>query len=228
MNMQIMESYLITIRSIKVSIYRSLLVFSLLTLLTGCAKQQMEASYYLLEFAPTAINPRLMVDEPLPYRVQVLNFKIPRSYDSNRIIARLSSHQINYYRYSLWAVKPQVAVADLLVQQVNAYHLFKDCQREFLDERPDYEITGELAQIERYESPAYVAAHLRMEFDLYDFNDKDILVTHAFDREIPVPAANMTIFAKALSDLVAEESEIFLIKVNEYLRAREDSAGVGQ
>lgn len=195
-------------------------------LLAGCAKQSLETSYYLIEFTPTASNPKLALKTSFPYRVQVLNFKIPRSYDSIRIIARFSSHQINYYRYSLWAVRPQVAVADLIVQQVNAYRLFKDCQREFLDERPDYEITGEITQIERFESENYFAAHLKAELDLYDYNDKDILVSHEFDREVPIPAGNMTIFAKAVSDLLAEESEAFLVKVADHFRSHEDSLGV--
>ncbi len=193
-------------------------------MLAGCAKQALETSYYLIEFASNPSNPKLVRPEPIPYRVQVLNFKIPRSYDSIRMIARFSSHQINYYRYSLWAVRPQIAVADLIVQQVNAYRIFKDCQREFLDERPDFEITGEVSQIERFESEKYNAAHLKMEFDLYNYSSKDIILTHNFDREVPIPFGNMTIFAKAVSDIVAEESENFLVKViDHFASAASDS-----
>lgn len=197
----------------------SLLVIGTSSMLAGCAKQSLDTSYYLIEFASNASNPQLVTTEPLPYRVQVLNFKIPRSYDSIRIIARFSSHQINYFRYSLWAVRPQIAVADLIVQQINAYRLFKDCQREFLDDRPEYEITGEVSQIERFDNDQYSAAHLKMKFDLYDYNSKDIITSHEFDREVPIPSGNMTIFAKAVSDIVAEESENFLVKVVEYFAA---------
>lgn len=185
-------------------------------IISGCAKQSLDTSYYLIEFASNAANPKLVRPDPIPFKVQVLNFKIPRSYDSIRIIARFSSHQINYYRYSLWAVRPQIAVADLVLQQINAYRLFKDCQREFLDERPDFEITGEVTQIERFESQNFTAAHLKMEFALYNYNNKDIVLTHDFDREVPIPSGNMTIFAKAISDIVAEESENFLVKVVDY------------
>jgi len=208
-------------------IFRTLSLLAAAVILAGCAKQQLETSYYLIEFASTARNPALVGRTPLPYRVQVLNFKIPRSYDSNRIIARYSTHQIDYYRYSLWAVRPNVAVADLLVQQVNAYDLFKDCQREFLDERPDYEITGEITQVERFESEKYSAAHLRMDFALYHFESRDIVVRHQFDREAPIPPGNMSIFAKAVSDIVEEESEVFLVKVMDHFKALADSARGG-
>ena len=139
-----------------------------LIIAAGCTRQILVTSYYLLEYQPSPRNEKLILEKQIPHRVQVRNFKIPRSYDSIRIIARFSSHQINYYRYSLWAVRPQVAVADMLVQHINAYHLFKGCQREFLEERPDYEITGEIFQIEKFDSEQYSAAHLKMSFDLYD------------------------------------------------------------
>jgi len=194
-------------------------------LLAGCfgSKKQLETSYYLIEFASTRSNQKLIRKEPFPYKVQVLNFKIPRSYDSIRIIARYSSHKIDYYRYSLWAVRPNIAVADLLVQQVNAYQIFKDCQREFLDERPDYEITGEVTQIESYESESYSAAHMKIEFNLYDYDSRDIIVRHQFDRETPVPGGKMEIFAKAVSDMLEEESEVFLEKVLDHFTLQSDS-----
>jgi len=205
--------------------------FLLLILLTvaGCTSQAVFTTYYLLDYYPSAKNSDLILDEPLPYKTQVLNFKIPRSFDSIRIIARFSSHQINYYRYSLWAVRPQVAVADLVAQHINAYDMFQKCQREFLEDIPDYEITGEIFQIELFESEAYSAAHLKMAFELYDRNKAEILVRHAFDREYPIPAQNMTIFAKALSDIINEETEIFLSKVVlHFLPPEEDSLKVGE
>lgn len=97
------------------------LVISVLLVIFGCSSQTVFTTYYLLDYYPNATNPKLVLEEPIPYKTQVLNFKIPRSFDSIRIIARFSSHQINYFRYSLWAVRPQVAVADLISQHINAY-----------------------------------------------------------------------------------------------------------
>ena len=206
-----------------------LLILSVIILTCGCTRQVLVTSYYLLEYASSPNQEHLKLDTPIPLRVQVRNFKIPRSYDSIRIIARFSTHQINYYRYSLWAVRPQVAVADLLVQHINAYDLFKDCQREFLEERPEYEITGEIAQIERFDSEQYSAAHLKMSFDFYDYESKDKVVTHTFEREVPLPSDNMTMFAKVMSDIIREETENFLLKIVEYFYPSEiDSLQVNE
>ncbi|MFN3821558.1 MAG: ABC-type transport auxiliary lipoprotein family protein [bacterium] len=204
-------------------LYQAGITLLILTLIfIGCAKPQMVTSYYILEYNPQPLNPRLKLPQPLPYRIQVRNFKIPRAYDSVRIIARYSAHQINYYRYSLWAVRPQIAVSDLLVTHINAYRLFKDCQREFLGERPDYEITGEIQQIERFESELYIGAHLKMRFELYHYETLDLLVIHECDREVTVPP-QMEIFVKAISDLVYEEAETFLEKVVNYFTVQQEN-----
>lgn len=198
---------------------RAIAVVAGCVLLAGCTQKAIEARYYLIEFTSSVANQALKLAQPLPYSVQVLTLKTPRAYDTMRIIARYSSHQINYKRYSLWAVRPQVAAADLLVQQINAYHLFKDCQREFLDKSPDYEIDGDVTMVELFESENYSAAHLNMELDLYDYNNKNILVRHNFDRQLVLPPGDMTIFAKAISDIFQGESEVFLTKVVQHFQS---------
>ncbi len=198
-----------------------LVILLLSSFMSGCSRVTVFTSYYLLDYVPRNENPKLQIKEPLPYSVQVVNFKIPRSFDSIRIIARFSSHQINYYRYSLWAVRPQIIAADLMVQHINAYSLFQKCQREFLDERPNLEITGEISQIERFESEQYTAAHLKMAYELYDYETNERLVRHEFNTEIPIPRENMTIFVKAISDILRVETEKFLVKVVKYLQERD-------
>ncbi len=202
-------------------LFKLISILILINIIIGCASKPLVTTYYLLDYFAAETNEKLQLDEPLPHSVQVVNFKIPRSFDSIRIIARFSSHQINYYRYNLWAVRPQIAIADLLVQHINSYRLFQNCKREFLDERPDFEITGEIFQIEKYESENYSAAHLKMVFELYDRNTNELLVRHMFDKERSVPQENMTIFAKAMSDMIQNEAEIFLEKAVEYFMADE-------
>lgn len=201
----------------------ALLVF----ILIGCSRNIMVTTYYLLDYYPAAKNEKLILERPIPAATQVTTFKIPRSFDSIRIIARFSSHQINYYRYSLWAVRPQIAVADLIVQHINAYTLFHECQREFLHKIPDYEITGEIYQIELYDSDDYAAAHLKMVIELYDRSKNERVVIHEFDEERSIPVDNMTVFAKALSDIINIETENFLEKVVLYFYPPEEEETEG-
>ncbi|MFC2150573.1 ABC-type transport auxiliary lipoprotein family protein [Calditrichota bacterium] len=201
---------------------RAIIVTIAILVLAGCTRHVLQTSYYLLEYQPRQNIKKLIVKKPLPYSVEVRSFKIPRSYDSIRIIARYSSHQIDYYRYSLWAVRPQIAIADLIMQHVNTYKLFKSCQREFLEERPQYEITGEIQQIERYDNEGFSAAHLKARIDFIDYETNELIVSHEFDRELKIPPENMTIFAKAVSDMISDETNQFLEKVVDHFIPPED------
>ncbi len=192
--------------------------------LLSCAPARMETKYYLIDYTPDSDSKNFTIKKPFPYKTIVTTFNIPRSFDKIRIVARYSSHQINYYRYSLWAVKPQIAIADLLVQHINSYNIFEKCQREFLDSAPDYEINGKILQIERYDSEDYTAAHLKMDFELYASDDSQLLLRHEFDRELPIHAEKgekMPIFAKAISDIVQSEADIFLRDVVDYFEKME-------
>lgn len=201
---------------------RSVVIILIILVISGCTRQILQTSYYLIEYQPRPTIEKLILDKPLPYSVQVQNFKIPRSYDSIRIIARYSSHQINYYRYSLWAVRPQIAIADLISQHINAYRMFRTCKREFIEERPQYEISGEILQLERYESVGFSAAHLKAEISFVDYETNEILVRHSFDNEVSIPQENMTIFAKAVSDVIDDETTVFLEKLVDYFYPPEE------
>jgi len=176
----------------------------------SCVREVPRTRYYILEYKPILKNPDLAVEEPFPCRMLISDFEIPRSYDSVRIVSRESSHQINYFRYSLWAVRPQVVIADLIAAHLNAYHTFDRSQREFLDERPDYEITGYIHKIERYESGIYRAAHLQADFYLYNYGTNEVVCKHEFDRDVELTTAEFNFFAKKISDIIREETDLFI------------------
>lgn len=189
--------------------------------LITCAPTRTETKYYLIDYSAPSSKDNKVVESVLPYKAQVSTLKIPRSFDSIRIIARFSSHQINYYRYSLWAVKPQIVIADLLAQHINAYNLFEKCQREYLEERPDFDISGEIMQIERFDSENYTAAHLRMAFEIHSIKNGQLLVHHEFDVTIPITAdqdRTMSLFAKAISDIVQRQTDLFIVKIADYFK----------
>jgi len=186
----------------------------------SCIREVPRTRYYILEYQPVPDTRERSVESPFPVKVLVSNFEIPRSYDSVRIVARESSHEINYYRYNLWAVRPQVVIADLIALHINACHIFERCQREFLNERPDYEITGYIHKIERYDSGLYMAAHLQATYYLYDYSTNDIVARHDFDREEELSTPEFNYFAKKLSDIIEEETNSFIDELTDYFNEK--------
>lgn len=189
---------------------------SLTIIFFSCSTQTFQRSYYILDYKPVLRDSLFKIQKPFPYHVQVQTMKIPRTFDRVNIVVRYSIHQLDYYHYQLWAIRPQVTVSDLIANHISSYHIFDSCQREFLDEKPDYEIIGSIEAIEKFDNNAYTAAHLAMKLYLRHYDGYDNLLSHEFDREIEMPVFRMELFAKKLSDILKEEIDIFISKMIVY------------
>lgn len=195
---------------------RIVLFFGICCFLCSCTTKTIRPRYYILDYRPILRDSTLAVSQPLPFKVQVQTMKIPRPYDRLSIVVRYSTHQLDYYRYSLWAIRPQITISDLISNHIAEYNVFLKCQREFLDERPDFEIAGVINAIEKFENPEYTAAHFAMKIYLRSFEGYEELLIHQFDREEQMPVFQMELFAKKISDILQEEIDIFIGKMIQY------------
>ncbi|MBN2013076.1 membrane integrity-associated transporter subunit PqiC [candidate division KSB1 bacterium] len=182
----------------------------------SCATKTIRPQYYILDYRPVLRDSTLTPKKPFAYSVQVSTMKIPRTFDRVSIVVRYSAHRLDYYRYNLWAIRPQITISDLIAQHISEYKIFAKCQREFLEERPDYEIVGAIEAIEKFESDSYIAAHLAMKLYFRTYEGYDDLLVHEFDREEEMPLFRMELFAKKLSDILREETDIFIGKIANY------------
>ncbi|MDW7679015.1 MAG: ABC-type transport auxiliary lipoprotein family protein [bacterium] len=209
---------------LKSKVRMSLLFFLISLTYFSCTTRSIQREYYLLDYRPILRDSTLTVQQPFPYKVHVQTMKIPRTFDRVGIVVRYSTHQLDYYRYKLWAIRPQIIISDLIARHISNYQIFQSCQREFLDERPDYEIIGVIDAIEIFDSQAYTAAHLAMKLYLRSHDGYDILMSHEFDREEEMPVFRMELFAKKISDIVREEVDVFIKKLIPFFEKQQQSA----
>lgn len=189
-------------------------------LLSHCASKAIHPKYYILDYRPVLRDSSFVLHKPFPYRIQVQTMKIPRTFDRVSVVVRYSAHRLDYYRYNLWAIRPQITVSDLIANHITAYGIFDECQREFFDVRPDYEIVGNIEAIEKFDNESYIAAHLAVKLYLRSYDGYENLLSHEFDREEEMPEFRMELFAKKLSDVLKEETDIFVGKLIEYFEAQ--------
>jgi ABC-type uncharacterized transport system auxiliary subunit len=194
----------------------SVMISIALLWLSGCATKTIRPQYFILDYRPVLHDSTLSPPTPFPYSVQVNTVKIPRTFDKVNIVVRFSAHRLDYYRYNMWAIRPQLTVSDLIALHISDYKIFRKCQREYLDEHPDYEINGSIEAIEKFENDAYTAAHLSMTLYLRSYDGYDNLLVHQFDREVEMPIFSMELFAKKLSDILEEETDVFIGKMVHY------------
>ena len=190
-----------------------IILFLLSFFLFHCATKAIHPKYFILDYRPVLRDSTLTVDSAFPYKIQVQTMKIPRTFDRVNIVVRYSAHRLDYYRYNLWAIRPQIIISDLVARQISNYGIFQKCQREFLEEPPDYEIIGTIEAIEKFDNESYTAAHLAMELYLRTYDGYENLIHHEFSREVEMPVFRMELFAKKLSDILRDEIDNFIRKM---------------
>ncbi len=190
----------------------------------SCATKSIQPKYFILDYQPVLRDSTLMVEKPFPYKIQVQTMKIPRTFDRVSIVVRYSAHRLDYYRYNLWAIRPQITISDLIADHISRFGLFKKCQREFLEERPDYEIIGNIEAIEKFDHEQYTAAHLALKLYLRTYDGYENLLIHEFDRTEEMPVFQMELFAQKLSDILEEEVNQFIRKMIIYFNQKAEAS----
>ena len=206
-----------TIKAMSIALFIIFIAYS-------CATKAIQPKYYILDYLPVLRDSTLLVEKPFPFKVQVQTMKIPRTFDRVSIVVRFSAHRLDYYRYNLWAIRPQITISDLIADHITRFGMFKNCQREFLDERPDYEIIGNIEAIEKFEHEAFIAAHLSMKLYLRTYDGYENLLSHEFDRVEELPVFRMELFAQKLSDILEEEVNNFVRKMIIYFNQNSKQA----
>jgi ABC-type uncharacterized transport system auxiliary subunit len=198
-----------------------LVVLTFLILVNNCSQSTIQRQYYLLDYPGVVRDSSMVMLVPFPVKVMVQTLKLPRTYDRTNIVVRYSAHQIDYYRYRYWAIKPQIMISDLIARQLQSYRLFLKCEREFLDENPDYEIIGYINAFEKFHNEAFIAAHLSITLYLRRSDDFTLLIKHEFERQEQLYQDDMAYFAKKMSDILREEVVIFTHKMIKYFKTHE-------
>jgi uncharacterized lipoprotein YmbA len=184
-----------------------------LLLVIGCSTPPIERNYYVVDYNPVPNNPKLILSEALPFRVQVPDSRISKIYDRSQLVFRHSAHKIEYSPYDLWAVRLSSAIADAMTNHFVRYNTFSVTQRDFLIEKPDYEIVTNINRLEFLKSDYYKAVHLDMDVFLRKGSDLSYLTRHSFNREVEVYSDEVEIFVQQLSKIVKEETDLFIEKV---------------
>ncbi len=200
-----------------------LILLILATILISCGSVPIERQYYIIDYNPVPTNPQLILTTPLPYRVQVPDSRVSRVYDRSQVVFRYSSHRIEYSAIDLWAVRLSSAIPDVLTKHFLQYNTFAVTQRDFLIERPDYEVISFINRVELLKSDYYKAIYLDMDIFLRRGPDLAYIVRHSFNREYEVYTDDVEIFVQNLSRIIKEETDIFIEKVLIYFDVLPDN-----
>ncbi len=190
--------------------------------LVNCSSRPVERNYFVIDYNPVPTDQRLLLDTPLPYSVEISDTRVSRVYDRSQIVYRYSAHKLEYSANDLWAVRLSSAIPDVLTKHFARYNTFALTQRDFLVERPDYELVSHVNRIELLKSEYYRAVSVNMDIFLRRGDDLTYLVRHSFDREYEVFTDDLEMFVQNLSRIIKEEVDIFIEKVLYHFEVLQD------
>ncbi len=193
----------------------ALIVFS------SCSKEAVLRKYYVLHPVEMKSGAKISPDSVLhlkpllPVSAEIIPFTASRAFSQSKIALRTRSNEINYYFYHLWAEKPETAIRFYLWNTLNEQKIFKRCELSAFKETPDVLISGVIREIERVERNRDHAAHLNMVFQVFSYQDNQLLLEHSFDRFMTLREdAPMNDFAVAVARMIDEEILLFIQKLN--------------
>lgn len=195
---------------LKIRIYQIVAVI-FLAILAGCSfNEVMTRNYYVLEYFSHSEKAELMRDKPLNFSVMVMDSRVSRTYDRRQIVMRSYGPQIRYAEYDLWGVKLDDIIPNLISKRMKNYNSFRQVQREYFKELPDFQISTTINNVELLESDNISRARLNMEFVLKNAKTEELVLLHNVDRERDVLDGSLDTFVQLVNELVLEETDNFI------------------
>ncbi|MFW6362317.1 MAG: ABC-type transport auxiliary lipoprotein family protein [Spirochaeta sp.] len=192
-------------------IYTSTII-PILLMTAGCATPEPPPTYYYtLDYLDYTEDEDLIRREPLPYRIWVQSAEIPRTYSGRQMVVRHFGPQISYSDNQLWAGRLGDYLPRLLTSRLQAYNTFQDTSMDFLDTRPDYEITIRVNRIELVQSEELSEASLDMTLTLHT-SDGETALSHRTNIMEPIYTSSMELYVQTMNELILEEIDAFIEK----------------
>ena len=176
-------------------------VASLAFMLAGCFAKVNDNSYYLLDYVPTP-PPARLAKGPYAVDLRIKDFEVGEAYRRNNIVYRQSPHELRFYSYELWAVKPEYLVTDMIYRHLESARLFRNVARSMEMEEPEYVLSGQVTALEEYDNKDEWYAHLAMGMTLQHTRTRQVVWSRHWDYRKKVRQLQPVFVVRELSSLL--------------------------
>lgn len=152
--------------------------------------------------------------------LRVRTFGIGPAYDTERIVYRYSPYEFQYYNFMKWATKPQKMITDLVIRHLHHSRVFERVGADFIDQPPDYELSGEIVAVEELDSGDEWFAHLALNLRLTRYRSERALWSRTIDVKKRVYNKAPVYVVKALSELLEEQMQLVVKQLLQVLEKR--------
>lgn len=164
-------------------------------------------SYFVL----SGMHPKQEAGFKIDSLVRVQDLDAETLYEKFQLVVRKSPHELRYSSENLWAVKPDVAIADEMANSLDEMRVFAAVTRTLGDARPKYFISGKLKALEVWVSEDDDwSVRLSLLLRLSRFGESESIAEVRFDQKKPLKEANYRVAVEVLSALLDEANLEFV------------------
>lgn len=191
------------------------ILISTVILATSCmSSKTVIRKYYTLDSGNTEYAER-QDDLPMPGKAEIGLVSIDPVYEKNQIVNRSNSHEITYYMYHQWAVRPAEAIRGLVYEYLDKNRIFDEVSTRYSRTVPDYIVDINVHNLEVVESKDEFSAHLRLEMNLVKAENDSLMLSYTVNRTSPLREKDMNLFASEISSLLVEETGNFSSEIRQ-------------
>lgn len=190
----------------------------LMILLSGCLSEKAAITrHYTIEWSDERKEAEVSDTRLIGGLCEIDLVEISPMYEKTQIVNRSDSHEVTFYRYHQWAIRPSVAIMEVIRTYLEGAGLFESVSARYSRAIPDYRFSTTIRQLEVLESKNEFQAHLHLEFKIINNADGSTLLEHRADRTESLEKKELNLFASAISDILVSELRVFEYMAREQL-----------
>ncbi|MEA1896819.1 MAG: ABC-type transport auxiliary lipoprotein family protein [Bacteroidota bacterium] len=182
----------------------------MLLILSGCLSEQaIIKKHYIIEWQSDQESSNNESFEAIQGSCQITQIEISPVFERTQIVNRSGSHEITYYKYHQWAVRPSVPILEIIENYMESSGTFESISTRYSRKIPDYRLTTKIHQLEVIESSDAFSAHVNIEFRIINNSNNQVLLNHRSDKTETLPAKDLNLFARTVSNILIAELQTF-------------------
>lgn len=182
----------------------------LMILFSGCLSEKSAVTrHYTIEWTSERKEAGNTGAPLIAGRCEIDQVEVHPLYEKTQIVNRSDSHEVSYYKYHQWAIRPSVAVMEVIRTSLENAELFESVSARYSRIIPEYRFLTNIRQLEVIENKNQFLAHLDIEFRIINNADGRILMEHRADRTGALAKKELNLFARAISEMLVSELSAF-------------------
>ncbi len=187
-------------------------------LLSGCVAGSLtETKYYIIDYP---LPPPSNTSASLPATLGVEMFRADSIYRQDRIVYRQVPHQVEFYTYRRWGVRPEEMITDKVVDHFSSSGLFRAVQSYPYDGPATYILRGRVRRFEELDREDGWFARFSLEARLIKRENLEVILATRKDLTLKAGAKTPDAFVKAMAEAMRQTLAELVEEVAERLEER--------